>query len=206
MSDIDSLKLRFTDENPDRSSDDIETASFHSTPHAPEPPVPPKRIASRRAPSPEPPAMTRLTMGLSRSTVTPHGAVALAATGMVAALLAASAWPVAPLFVLSVVLLPLTAALGIEGSTGPVLADMERPLRHRRPRAEWRGGAFLGRRTGIRGTPRRLRTPRLVARRGRKRAGIAGPGRMTLIGAARQRGHALGFFSSPGGAGDAKDG
>ena len=70
--------------------------------------------------------MTRLTMGLSRSTVTPHGAVALAATGMVAALLAASAWPVAPLFVLSVVLLPLTAALGIEGSTGPVLADMER--------------------------------------------------------------------------------
>lgn len=91
MSDIDSLKLRFTDENPDRPSDDIKTASFHSTPHAPEPPAPPKRIASRRAPSPEPPAMTRLTMGLSRSTVTPHGAVALAATGMVAALLAASA-------------------------------------------------------------------------------------------------------------------
>lgn len=126
MSDIDSLKLRFTDENPDRSSDDIETTSFHSTPHAPEPPVPPKRIASWRAPSPEPPTMTRLTMGLSRSTVTPHGAVALAATGMVAALLAASAWPVAPLFVLSVVLLALTAALGIEGSAGPVLADMER--------------------------------------------------------------------------------
>ena len=125
MSDIDSLKLRFTDENPDRPSDDIETTSFHSTPHAPEPPAP-KRIASRRAPSPEPPAMTRLTMGLSRSTVTPHGAVALAATGMVAALLAASAWPVAPLFVLSVVLLALTAALGIEGSAGPVLADMER--------------------------------------------------------------------------------
>lgn len=120
MSDIDSLKLRFTDENPDRPSDDIETASFHSTPHAPEPPAPPKRIASRRAPSLEPPAMTRLTMGLSRSTVTPHGAVALAATGMVAALLAASAWPVAPLFVLSVVL------LGIEGFSGPVLADMER--------------------------------------------------------------------------------
>ena len=64
--------------------------------------------------------MTRLTMGLSRSTVTPHGAVALAATGIVAALLAASAWPVAPLFVLSVVL------LGIEGFSGPVLADMER--------------------------------------------------------------------------------
>lgn len=126
MSDIDSLKLRFTDENPDRPSDDIETTSFHSTPHALEPPVPPKRIASRRAPSPEPPAMTRLTMGLSRSTVTPHGAVALAATGMAAALLAASAWPVAPLFVLSVVLLALTAALGIEGSAGPVLADMER--------------------------------------------------------------------------------
>ena len=39
MSDIDSLKLRFTDENPDRPSDDIKTASFHSTPHAPEPPV-----------------------------------------------------------------------------------------------------------------------------------------------------------------------
>lgn len=116
MSDIDSLKLRFTDENPDRSSDDIETTSFHSTPHAPEPPVPPKRIASRHAPSLEPPTMTRLTMGLSRSTVTPHGAVALAAT----------AWPVAPLFVLSVVLLVLTAALGIEGFSGPVLADMER--------------------------------------------------------------------------------
>lgn len=111
MSDIDSLKLRFTDENPDRSSDDIETTSFHSTPHAPEPPAPPKRIASRHAPSLEPPTMTRLTMGLSRSTVTPHGAVAL---------LAASAWPVAPLFVLSVVL------LGIEGFSGPVLADMER--------------------------------------------------------------------------------
>lgn len=120
MSDIDSLKLRFTDENPDRSSDDIETTSFHSTPHAPEPPAPPKRIASRHAPSLEPPTMTRLTMGLSRSTVTPHGAVALAATGIVAALLAASAWPVAPLFVLSVVL------LGIEGFSGPVLADMER--------------------------------------------------------------------------------
>ena len=126
MSDIDSLKLRFTDENPDRSSDDIETTSFHSTPHAPEPPAPPKRIASRHAPSLEPPTMTRLTMGLSRSTVTPHGAVALAATGIVAALLAASAWPVAPLFVLSVVLLALTAALGIEGFSGPVLADMER--------------------------------------------------------------------------------
>lgn len=126
MSDIDSLKLRFTDENPDRPSDDIETVSFHSTPHVPEPPAPPKRMAARRVPSPEPPAMTRLTMGLSRSTVTPHGAVALAATGMVAALMAASAWPVAPLFVLSVVLLALAAALGIEGSAGPVLADMER--------------------------------------------------------------------------------
>lgn len=126
MSDIDSLKLRFTDENPGRPSDDIETVSFHSTPHAPEPPAPPKRMAARRVPSPEPPAMTRLTMGLSRSTVTPHGAVALAATGMVAALLAASAWPVAPLFALSVVLLVLAAALGIEGFAGPVLADMER--------------------------------------------------------------------------------
>lgn len=126
MSDIDSLKLKFTDENPDRPSDDIETTSFRSTPHAPEPPVPPKRIASWRVPSPEPPAMTRLTMGLSRSTVTPHGAVALAATGMVAALMAASAWFVAPLFVLSLVLLVLTATLGVGGFARPVLADMER--------------------------------------------------------------------------------
>lgn len=126
MSDIDSLKLRFTDENPDRPSDDIETTSFRSTPHAPEPPAPPKRIASWRVPSPEPPAMTRLTMGLSRSTVTPHGAVALAATGMVAALMAASAWSVAPLFVLSLVLLVLTATLGVGGFARPVLADMER--------------------------------------------------------------------------------
>lgn len=126
MSDIDSLKLRFTDENPNRPSDDIETVSFHSTPHVPEPPTPPKRMAARRVPSPEPPAMTRLTMGLSQSTVTPHGAVALAVTGMVAALMAASAWPVAPLFVLSLVLLVLAAALGIEGFSGSVLADMER--------------------------------------------------------------------------------
>lgn len=126
MSDIDSLKLKFTDENPDRPSDDIETVSFRSTPHVPEPPAPPKRMAARRVPSPEPPAMTRLTMGLSRSTVTPHGAVALAATGMVAALMAASAWPVAPLFVLSLVLLVLTATLGVGGFARPVLADMER--------------------------------------------------------------------------------
>lgn len=126
MSDIDSLKLRFTDENPDRPSDDIETVSFRSTPHVPEPPAPPKRMAARRVPSPEPPAMTRLTMGLSRSTVTPHGAVALAATGMVAALMAASAWSVAPLFVLSLVLLALTATLGVGGFARPVLADMER--------------------------------------------------------------------------------
>lgn len=126
MSDIDSLKLRFTDENPDRPSDDIETVSFHSMSHVPEPPAPPKRMAARRVPSPEPPAMTRLTMGLSRSTVTSHGAVALAVTGMVAALMVASAWPVAPLFVLSLVLLVLAAALGIEGFSGPVLADMER--------------------------------------------------------------------------------
>ncbi len=162
MSDIDSLKLRFTDENPDRSSDDIETTSFHSTPHAPEPPAPPKRIASRRAPSPEPPTMTRLTMGLSRSTVTPHGAVALAATGMVAALLAASAWPVALLFVLSVVLLALTAALGIEGfpapywrtwsgaSASPSLSGMAQKVRFSAGGREYEGRlAVYGRRASL---------------------------------------------------------
>lgn len=39
------------------------------------------------------------------------------------------------------------------------------------------------------------RTARLVARRGGERAGDTGPGRMTLVGAARQRGHAPGTSS-----------
>ena len=77
MSDLDELKLRYTEENPDEPLDDMETIAFHSTPHKPKPA--PKVVKPRR-PQAEPPEPPRravpLTMGLSRGVPTPNGASA----------------------------------------------------------------------------------------------------------------------------------
>ena len=52
MSDLDELKLRYTEENPDEPSDDVETIAFHSTPHKPKPA--PRAVKPRKAKA-EPP-------------------------------------------------------------------------------------------------------------------------------------------------------
>ena len=47
MSDLDELKLKYTEENPDKPSDDVETIAFHSTPRKPKPA--PKAVGPKRA-------------------------------------------------------------------------------------------------------------------------------------------------------------
>lgn len=127
MSDLDELKLRYTEENPDRPSDDMETIAFHSTPHKPKPA--PKVVKPRR-PQAEPPEPPRravpLTMGLSRGVPTPNGASAalwLIALALAVILAATRAAVVMPFLAIAVVL-----ALGtlVHPVAAPVLHDMER--------------------------------------------------------------------------------
>lgn len=103
MSNLDELKLRYAEENPDEPSDDVETIAFHSTPHKPKPA--PKAVKPRKAKAepPEPPEKAvPLTMGLSHGVPTPNGAsaalwlIALALAVILAATRAAAAKAAAP--------------------------------------------------------------------------------------------------------------
>lgn len=126
MSGVDSLKRKFTDENPDRPSDETETVSFHSTPHVPEPPAPPARPFAAGRPMPAAVPTARLTMGLSRGTATPNGAALAAGAAAAAFLLAASFAPKPPLIAVAVILAFTAVMLVVEPLRRPVLADMER--------------------------------------------------------------------------------
>lgn len=127
MSDLDELKLRYTEENPDKPSDDVETIAFHSTPHKPKPA--PKAVKSRKpqAKPPEPPRRAvPLTMGLSHGVPTPNEASAalwLAALALAVILAVTRAAIVVPFLAIAV-----TLALGtlMHPATTPVLHDMER--------------------------------------------------------------------------------
>ena len=127
MSDLDELKLKYTEENPDKPSDDVETIAFHSTPRKPKPApkaVGPKRTKTER---PKPPRKAMpLTMGLSRGVPTPNEASAalwLAALALAVVLAATRAAAVVPFLAIAVIL-----ALGtlMHPVTAPVLHDMER--------------------------------------------------------------------------------
>lgn len=127
MSGMDELKLKYTEENPDTPSDDVETMAFHSTPHEPKSVAP---AARRPRPKTAPPAPPRkaapLTMGLTRSTPTPNGLAAAAwllALAVAVVLAATRAAAVAPFLAVAVM-----GALGLTMChvTMPVLHDMER--------------------------------------------------------------------------------
>lgn len=127
MSNLDELKLRYTEENPDEPSDDVETIAFHSTPHKPKPA--PRAVKPRKAKAepPEPPRKAvPLTMGLSHGVPTPNGAFAalwLIALALAVILAATRAAVVMPFLAIAVVL-----ALGtlVHPVVAPVLHDMER--------------------------------------------------------------------------------
>lgn len=127
MSGMDELKLKYTEENPDRPSDDVETIAFHSTPHKPEATA---KTVRRARPKTAPPAPPRkavpLTMGLSRATPTPNGLAAAAwllALAVAVPLASTGAVVVVP-FLAAAVMLAL--GLTVRHATTPVLKDMER--------------------------------------------------------------------------------
>ena len=123
MSGMDELKLKYTEENPDSPSDDVETMAFRSTPHKPKSAV--RRKPSKAAP-PAPPAAVELTMGLAHGVPTPNeleGALWLATFAVTVALAATGSIVVIPFFVaLTAIALAATA----RPVTMPVLRDMER--------------------------------------------------------------------------------
>lgn len=124
MSDLDELKLKYTEENPDKPSDDVETIAFHSTPRKPKPA--PKAVGPKRAKAEPPRKAVPLTMGVPRGVPTPNEASAalwLAALALAVVLAATRAAAVVPFLAIAVIL-----ALGtlMHPVTAPVLHDMER--------------------------------------------------------------------------------
>ena len=124
MSDLDELRLRYTEENPDKPSDDVETIAFHSTPRKPKPA--PKAVRPKRAKAEPPRKAVPLTMGVPRGVPTPNEASAmlwLAALALAVVLAATRAAAVVPFLAIAVIL-----ALGtlMHPVTAPVLHDMER--------------------------------------------------------------------------------
>ena len=118
MSDLDELRLRYTEENPDKPSDDVETIAFHSTPRRPKPA--PKAVGPKRAKAEPPRKAVPLTMGVPRGVPTPNEASAtlwLAALALAVVLAATRAAAVVPFLALGTLVHPVTA---------PVLHDMER--------------------------------------------------------------------------------
>lgn len=124
MSGMDELKLKYTEENPDRPSDDVETTAFHSTPHASKPAA--KRPSPKAGPPVPPRKAVPLTMGLSHGTPTPNGLAAAAwllGVAVAVALAATRAAAVVPFLAVAVV---LALGLTMYHVTMPVLHDMER--------------------------------------------------------------------------------
>lgn len=124
MSDLDELRLRYTEENSDKPSDDVETIAFHSTPRKPKPA--PKAVRPKRAKAEPPRKAVPLTMGVLRGVPTPNEASAmlwLAALALAVVLAATRAAAVVPFLAIAVIL-----ALGtlMHPVTAPVLHDMER--------------------------------------------------------------------------------
>lgn len=122
MSDLDELKLKYTEENPDKPSDDVETIAFHSTPRRPKPA--PKAVGPKRAKAEPPRKAAPLTMGVPRGVPTPNEASAALWLAALAVVLAATrAAAVVPFLAIAVIL-----ALGtlMHPVTAPVLHDMER--------------------------------------------------------------------------------
>lgn len=119
MSDLDGLRLRYTEENPDKPSDDVETIAFHSTPRRPKPA--PKAVGPKRAKAEPPRKSVPLTMGVPCGVPTPNEASAALALAVVLAATRAAA--VVPFLAIAVIL-----ALGtlVHPVTAPVLHDMER--------------------------------------------------------------------------------
>lgn len=168
MSDLDELKLKYTEENPDKPSDDVETIAFHSTPRRPKPA--PKAVGPKRAKAEPPRKAAPLTMGVPRGVPTPNEASAalwLAALALAVVLAATRAAAVVPFLAIAVIL-----ALGtlMHPVTAPVLHDMERRFGLTVVDVS-AGGAcpihgFRG--ATARGRPSGLRTPRHDVRRGRR--------------------------------------
>ena len=122
MSDLDELRLRYTEENPDKPSDDVETVAFHSTPRKPKPA--PKAVGPKRAKAEPPRKAVPLTMGVLRGVPTPNEAsAALWLAALALAVAATRAAAVVPFLAIAVIL-----ALGtlMHPVTAPVLHDMER--------------------------------------------------------------------------------
>ena len=127
MSGMDELKLKYTEENPDRPSDDVETTAFHSTPHEPKPTA---KTVERKHPKVAPPEPPRkavpMTMGLAHGVPTPNelaGALWLATLVATVALAATGAAVVAPFLAILALLALASTARPV---TAPVLRDMER--------------------------------------------------------------------------------
>lgn len=168
MSDLDELRLRYTEENPDKPSDDVETIAFHSTPRKPKPA--PKAVRPKRAKAEPPRKAVPLTMGVPRGVPTPNEASAmlwLAALALAVVLAATRAAAVVPFLAIAVIL-----ALGtlMHPVTAPVLHDMERRFGLTVVDVS-AGGAcpihgFRG--AAARGHPSGLRTPRHDVRRERR--------------------------------------
>lgn len=124
MSDLDELKLKYTEENPDKPSDDVETIAFHSTPRRPKPA--PKAVGPKRAKAEPPRKAVPLTMGVPRGVPTPNEASAalwLAALALAVVLAATRAAAVVPFLAIAVILALGTLMYPV---TAPVLHDMER--------------------------------------------------------------------------------